>query len=81
MTEHARRHAYATAAEVADYMRISRKSFARHVAPTLVGVEVGARSGRTGSETSASRAQGAAAKSRLRTQWIHALTTSWQQSY
>lgn len=43
MTEHARKHAYATASEVADYMRISRKSFARHVAPTLVGIEVGSR--------------------------------------
>ena len=31
MSEHARKHAYATAAEVAEHMRISRKTFARHV--------------------------------------------------
>jgi hypothetical protein len=43
MAEHARKHAYATASEVADYMRVSRKTFMRHVAPTLTGVEVGAR--------------------------------------
>lgn len=43
MTDHAQQHRFATASEVAEYLRISRKTFKRHVEPHLRGIDIGTR--------------------------------------